>query len=63
LRSMPSYAVRGSTAHHPTGSRSRYATSPLVACDPGCPQAVCSRRRSMRSSTANERKDSRGRNL
>lgn len=43
------YAVRGSTAHQPTGSSSRYATSPLVDEASGSPQLVCSRRSAARS--------------
>ena len=39
LRTSPSYAGRGSTAHHPAGSPSTYATSPLVG--PGPPQSAC----------------------
>src|SRR5690606_41593307 len=51
VRSNRSYAVRGSTAHQPTGTPSRYATSPLVEVAVGRSQFVCSDRKSTRLSS------------
>lgn len=49
------YAVRGSTATHPAGSSSTYATSPLVDGASGVPHAVSSCSRVIRSSSVESR--------
>lgn len=49
------YAVRGSTATHPAGSPSTYATSPLVDSASGTPHAVWSCSRVIRSSSVESR--------
>ena len=55
--------MRGSTAHQPTGSPSRYATRPVVASAAGSPHCVWASRRAARSSAGNLENASFGRSL